>query len=49
VRSYLSDAECVVAAGVLTALWLVIAVLPWWGQTLQEPIARWPARCPSRN
>jgi 4-amino-4-deoxy-L-arabinose transferase-like glycosyltransferase len=38
VRNYLSEADGAVAAGVLTAGWLILAVIPWWGRTLQEPI-----------
>jgi len=38
VRNYLSEADGAVAAGLLGAGWLVLAVLPWWGQTAQDPI-----------
>jgi 4-amino-4-deoxy-L-arabinose transferase-like glycosyltransferase len=38
VRNYLSEADGALAAAVVMAGWLVIAVLPWWAQTLQEPI-----------
>lgn len=38
VRSYLTEAEGALAGGVVTALFLVLAVLPWWGETLQAPI-----------
>jgi 4-amino-4-deoxy-L-arabinose transferase-like glycosyltransferase len=38
VRHYLSEADGAIAAAVVMAGWLVIAVIPWWAQTLQEPI-----------
>jgi 4-amino-4-deoxy-L-arabinose transferase-like glycosyltransferase len=38
IRTYLSESDGAVAAGVVTAVWLVLAVMPWWGRTLQEPI-----------
>ena len=38
VRNYLTDADGAVAAGLVAAAWLVLAVLPWWGQAAQEPI-----------
>ncbi len=38
VRNYLSESDGAVAAGLLCAGWLVLAVLPWWAQTLQDPI-----------
>jgi 4-amino-4-deoxy-L-arabinose transferase-like glycosyltransferase len=38
IRTYLSESDGAVAAGVVTAAWLVLAVMPWWGRTLQEPI-----------
>jgi 4-amino-4-deoxy-L-arabinose transferase-like glycosyltransferase len=38
VRNYLSDADGAVFAAMLSTAWLVLAVLPWWGQTLQDPI-----------
>ena len=38
VRNYLSESDGAVAAGLLGAGWLVLAVLPWWGQTAQDPI-----------
>ena len=38
VRSYLSEADGAVFAALLAAGWMVLAVLPWWGQTVQDPI-----------
>ena len=38
VRNYLSESDGAVAAGLLAAGWLVLAVLPWWGQAAQDPI-----------
>ena len=38
IRHYLSEADGALAAGFLSAAWLVIAVMPWWAQTLQDPI-----------
>jgi 4-amino-4-deoxy-L-arabinose transferase-like glycosyltransferase len=38
VRNYLSEADGAIAAGLLAAGWLVLAVLPWWGQAIQDPI-----------
>lgn len=38
VRNYLSEADGAVAAALLASAWLVVAVMPWWGQTLQDPI-----------
>ncbi len=38
VRHYLTEADGAVFAGLLCAGWLVLAVLPWWAQTLQDPI-----------
>jgi 4-amino-4-deoxy-L-arabinose transferase-like glycosyltransferase len=38
VRNYLSEADGAVAAGFVTAGWLVLAVMPWWGHALQDPI-----------
>jgi 4-amino-4-deoxy-L-arabinose transferase-like glycosyltransferase len=38
VRNYLSDAEGALAGAVITAGFLVLAVLPWWGETVQAPI-----------
>ncbi len=46
VRSYLSEADGALAAALLMAGWLVIAVLPWWAQTLQEPIRRLASTLP---
>ncbi|HEY9028028.1 MAG TPA: glycosyltransferase family 39 protein, partial [Burkholderiaceae bacterium] len=38
VRNYLTEADGAVAAGLVAAAWLVLAVLPWWGQAAQDPI-----------
>jgi len=38
VRHYLSEADGAVFAALLAAAWMIVAVMPWWGQTLQEPI-----------
>ncbi|MEO5688196.1 MAG: glycosyltransferase family 39 protein [Burkholderiaceae bacterium] len=38
VRNYLSEADGAVFAALLSAAWMVLAVLPWWGQTVQDPI-----------
>ena len=38
VRNYLTEADGAVAAALVAAGWLVLAVLPWWGQTAQDPI-----------
>jgi 4-amino-4-deoxy-L-arabinose transferase-like glycosyltransferase len=38
VRNYLTEADGAVAAALVAAGWLVLAVLPWWGQAAQEPI-----------
>ena len=38
VRNYLSESDGAVFAGLVAAGWMVIAVLPWWGQTVQDPI-----------
>jgi 4-amino-4-deoxy-L-arabinose transferase-like glycosyltransferase len=38
VRNYLSEADGAVSAALVAAAWLVLAVLPWWGQTVQDPI-----------
>ena len=38
VRNYLSESDGAIGAGLLAAAWLVLAVLPWWGQTVQDPI-----------
>jgi hypothetical protein len=38
VRNYLSEADGAVFAALLSTSWLVLAVLPWWGQTIQDPI-----------
>ena len=38
VRNYLSEADGAVFAALLAAGWMVLAVLPWWGQTAQDPI-----------
>ena len=38
VRNYLTEAEGAIFAGFLAAGWLIVAVMPWWGQTLQDPI-----------
>ena len=38
VRNYLSEADGAIFAALLATGWMVLAVLPWWGQTLQDPI-----------
>jgi len=38
VRHYLSESDGALAGALLAAGWLVVAVLPWWAQTLQDPI-----------
>ena len=38
VRNYISEADGAVFAALLAAGWMVLAVLPWWAQTLQDPI-----------
>jgi 4-amino-4-deoxy-L-arabinose transferase-like glycosyltransferase len=38
VRNYITEAEGAVFAALLAASWMVLAVLPWWGQTVQDPI-----------
>ena len=38
VRNYISESDGAVFAGLVAAGWMVIAVLPWWGQTVQDPI-----------
>ncbi len=38
VRNYLSEADGAVFAALLATGWMVLAVLPWWGQAVQEPI-----------
>jgi 4-amino-4-deoxy-L-arabinose transferase-like glycosyltransferase len=38
VRHYLSEADGAVFAALLASGWMVLAVLPWWGQTVQDPI-----------
>ncbi len=38
VRNYLTEADGALFAALLSAGWLVLAVLPWLGQTLQDPI-----------
>ena len=38
VRHYLSESDGAVFAGLLAAGWMVLAVLPWLGQTMQDPI-----------
>ena len=38
VRNYLSESDGAVFAALLAAGWMVLAVLPWWGQTVQDPI-----------
>ncbi len=38
VRNYLTEADGALFGGLLTAGWLVLAVLPWLGQTVQDPI-----------
>ena len=38
VRNYISESDGAVFAGLLAAGWMVLAVLPWLGQTLQDPI-----------
>jgi len=38
VRHYLTEADGAVAAALLSTAWLIVAVMPWWGQTLQDPI-----------
>ncbi len=38
VRNYITEADGAVFAALLAAGWMVLAVLPWWGQTVQDPI-----------
>ena len=38
VRHYLTEADGAVFAALLGAGWMVLAVLPWWGNTVQDPI-----------
>ena len=38
VRNYISESDGAVFAALLAAGWIVIAVLPWWGQAAQDPI-----------
>ena len=38
VRNYLSEGEGALGGGVVVAAFLVLAVLPWWGEVLQAPI-----------
>ncbi len=38
VRHYLSESDGAVFAALLAAGWMVLAVLPWWGVTVQDPI-----------
>jgi len=38
VRHYISESDGAVFAGMLAAGWMVLAVLPWLGQTMQDPI-----------
>jgi len=38
VRNYITEAEGAVFAALLSAGWMVLAVLPWWGNTMQDPI-----------
>jgi 4-amino-4-deoxy-L-arabinose transferase-like glycosyltransferase len=38
VRNYLTEADGAVFAALLATGWMVVAVLPWWGQTVQDPI-----------
>jgi hypothetical protein len=38
VRNYLTEADGALFAALLSTGWLVLAVLPWWGQTVQDPI-----------
>jgi 4-amino-4-deoxy-L-arabinose transferase-like glycosyltransferase len=38
VRNYLTEAEGAIFAAMLSTAWLIIAVMPWWGQALQDPI-----------
>jgi 4-amino-4-deoxy-L-arabinose transferase-like glycosyltransferase len=38
VRNYLTEADGALFAALLSTGWLVLAVLPWWGQTIQDPI-----------
>jgi 4-amino-4-deoxy-L-arabinose transferase-like glycosyltransferase len=38
VRHYISESDGAVFAGLLAAGWMVLAVLPWLGQTMQDPI-----------
>lgn len=38
VRSYLSEAEGALVGAFVAAAFLVLAVLPWWGETLQAPV-----------
>jgi hypothetical protein len=38
VRHYITEADGAVFAALLGAAWMVLAVLPWWGLTVQDPI-----------
>ena len=38
VRNYLTESDGAVFAGLLAAGWMVLAVLPWLAQTIQDPI-----------
>jgi 4-amino-4-deoxy-L-arabinose transferase-like glycosyltransferase len=38
VRHYITEADGAVFAALLGAGWMVLAVLPWWGQAAQDPI-----------
>jgi 4-amino-4-deoxy-L-arabinose transferase-like glycosyltransferase len=38
VRNYLSAADSTLLGALVAAGWLVIAVLPWWGEVLQSPV-----------
>jgi 4-amino-4-deoxy-L-arabinose transferase-like glycosyltransferase len=38
VRNYLSVADSALLGALCAALWLVMAVLPWWGDVLQSPV-----------
>jgi len=38
VRNYLTEADGAVFAAMIGAAWMVLAVLPWWGNAAQDPI-----------